>query len=149
MIINPAIGYFQLQAVVHDGNYYPSNIGLKPHEVYCIATGFMQADGVIPNSGICYEINNNLVPYDVSQSGNPRDINLQGHRITNHGNAIDNNDLVPKSQAIDLIGGETDWSEIGNPGDLLRISPTGQNIVGVPPSKVTGGALNALIFGLL
>lgn len=145
-IIDPNSGHFPIgQGFIYSGALYPQHAGLKSHEVYCYALGVTLPDGTIPNSGICYEINYNLVPYEFNKSDNPRDVNMNGFKITNMGLGTTGSDAATVGYVQDLYANGVELSEIGNPGDIITISTEG-NIIGVEQDSITSKLTKLMSF---
>lgn len=137
MIIDPNSGHFPTnQGFIYTGTLYPQHTGMTSLEVYCRALGITLPDGTVPDTGICYEINHNMVPYDLSKSDNPRDINMNGFKITNVGVGTAPTEAATVGFVQDLYVNGVNLDEIGNPNDLLTISADGNSIVGASINSV-------------
>lgn len=135
-IIDPNSGHFPVgEGFIYSGSLYPQHIGMKSHEVYCWALGVTLPDGTVPQAGICYEINHNMVPYEINKSDNPRDIDMNGFKIVNMGLGTNTNDAATVGYVQNLYSNGVDLSEIGNPGDILTVTNEGY-LEGKHPNKV-------------
>jgi hypothetical protein len=137
-IIDPNSGHFPVgEGYIYNGTLYPLHAGMTSLEVYCRALGITLPDGTIPNEGVIYQINHNLVPYDLSQSDNARDIDMNGYTIKNVGIGISPSDAATVGYLHNLYDGGVELSDIGAPGDILTISLDGTNLVGVNKKTIT------------
>lgn len=145
MIINPNIGHFPIgQGYIYDGSLYPSHTGMTSLEVYCEALGITHPDGTVPSNGVVYELNNNIVPYNLNDSQNPRDIDMSGFKIINLGQGTEATDAATVGYVQDLHENGVNLSEIADPNNLLAISQDGNSLTGIKKSKVTS-ELNKLM----
>lgn len=137
-LINQNIGWFPVgEGYIHPGDIYPAHSGMTSLEVYCYGTGFTLPNGDIPQTGICWVINNGLVPYNISQSDNPQNINMNGFKVTNMGTGTDPDDGATVSFVQNLFENGVDLSEVGQPDDLLIVSENGSSLEGINKEDVT------------
>ncbi len=137
MILNPHIGHFPVgQGYIYTGELYPSHAGMTSLEVYCRALGITLPDGTIPGDGVVYHLNHNLVPYNLSESDSPRDINMNGFKITNVGVGTIATDAATVGFVQDFYQSGVSLGEIGNPNDLLLVSLDGNSIIGASINSV-------------